>query len=81
MAQTDHEQGQADTIGKKTDKHGRRKVLHWRQTGPKREGKHEIDDAGNQPLNRGDPGCVRQRHLARQIVVDAPREAGTQHRK
>ena len=52
-----------------------------RQRGAQRKRQREIDRCGRQPLDRGDPAGIGQRHLARQVVVQGPAQASPQHGK
>ncbi len=81
MAQAHHKQRQADPVGQQPDRHRAGHMRPRRQRGAQRKRQRQIDRRGRQPLDRGDPAGIGQRHLARQVVVQGPAQASPQHGK
>lgn len=76
VAESDHEERKADAITKKADPSGQGDDPERRQLRSTCKCYEEIDRTGNNALQHGDLHGVGEGYLAREVVVDPPREAG-----
>ncbi len=72
MAQRDDKKGQTETVGKEAQEQAGTQMQRTRPIAAEPDGNQEIDAAGNQAFHHRDPTAVTERHLAGQIIVDAP---------
>ena len=76
MPERDDEKREAHAVAKKTDDAGKQSIERARQRSPGPKSKRDIDRPSNQPLELDNLQGIGQRDLSRQIVVEAPHDAG-----
>ncbi len=79
MAQCQHEQHEADAVAEKAERAGSQsdRQRGQRRAGGKRD--RHVDDARNESFEHRNECRIGERHLARQVVVERPEEAGAEH--
>ena len=69
----DDEQHQAHAVGEEADYHRAADAQRGRKGGSHYESQGQVDRAGDEAFDRGQPGGVNQGNFTGQVVVDRPR--------
>ena len=76
MPKRDYEKSEAYPVAKKTDDARKQNIKRTRQRASGRESERDTDGSGNEALEFDNLQGIGQRNFSRQIVVEAPHDAG-----
>ena len=81
IAERNDEKRQAYAVSQKANNHRKNRRKRWGQQSSGPEAKREIDWSGDKTLELDNLQRIGQRNLTCQIIVEAPRHAGTENRE